>query len=63
MQHNEIRCGSCNKLFAKGSFHELEIKCTRCGTLNLLKDLSLSPESHRASSPENAHVETQTTAG
>lgn len=30
----QIRCGHCNKLLAKGSARDLEIKCPRCGTLN-----------------------------
>ncbi|MCH5278018.1 MAG: Com family DNA-binding transcriptional regulator [Desulfovibrionaceae bacterium] len=36
----EIRCGHCNKLLGKGSAHDLEIKCTRCGTLNHVRDTS-----------------------
>ncbi|KMQ72836.1 Com family DNA-binding transcriptional regulator [Marinobacter subterrani] len=31
--HN-IRCGSCNRLLAKGLFEQLEIKCPRCGKIN-----------------------------
>lgn len=54
MQNEEIRCCSCNKLFGKGTFNELEIKCTRCGTFNLLKAVSLPSESQRASHPEKA---------
>ena len=34
----EIRCGHCNKLLGKGTAHDLEIKCPRCGTLNHLRD-------------------------
>ncbi|MGU9816039.1 zinc finger domain-containing protein [Pseudomonas sp. LF135] len=34
----EIRCGSCNRLLARtGGFTELQIKCSRCGTLNHVK--------------------------
>ncbi|MGY2314032.1 zinc finger domain-containing protein [Pseudomonas sp. SDO5522_S412] len=38
----EIRCGSCNRLLARtGGFTELQIKCSRCGTLNHVKATSL----------------------
>ncbi|MCB2254681.1 Com family DNA-binding transcriptional regulator [Pseudomonas chlororaphis] len=31
----ECRCGKCNRLLARvGEFTELQIKCSRCGTLN-----------------------------
>lgn len=45
----EIRCGHCNKLLGKGSAHDLEIKCTRCGTLNHVRDASPCYE------PSNGH--------
>ncbi|WP_122586414.1 Com family DNA-binding transcriptional regulator, partial [Pseudomonas viridiflava] len=32
---NECRCGQCNRLLARvGEYTELQIKCSRCGTLN-----------------------------
>ncbi len=31
-----IRCKSCNKLLAKAVYKQLEIKCTRCKTINFL---------------------------
>lgn len=35
----ECRCGKCNRLLARvGEFTELQIKCSRCGTLNHAKD-------------------------
>ncbi|MBD8890884.1 Com family DNA-binding transcriptional regulator [Labrenzia suaedae] len=38
---NEIRCGSCRKLLMKAQQNAItgtiEIKCTRCGTLNNLR--------------------------
>nr|WP_315446055.1 Com family DNA-binding transcriptional regulator [uncultured Pseudomonas sp.] len=38
----EYRCGSCTRLLARvGEFHELQIKCSRCGTLNHVKATSL----------------------
>jgi phage FluMu protein Com len=30
----EIRCGTCNRLLAKGEALRLAIKCPRCGTIN-----------------------------
>lgn len=33
----EIRCRCCGRLLAKAQFQELEIKCSRCKTLNFLK--------------------------
>ncbi|WP_295475179.1 Com family DNA-binding transcriptional regulator [uncultured Pseudomonas sp.] len=39
---NDCRCGKCNKLLARvGELTELQIKCSRCGTLNHVKALSL----------------------
>ncbi|KPB50658.1 Com family DNA-binding transcriptional regulator [Pseudomonas coronafaciens] len=40
------RCGQCKKLLARmGDYTELQIKCSRCGTLNHVKaaSLELSP--------------------
>lgn len=41
----EIRCGHCNKLLGKGTAHDLEIKCPRCGTLNHVRDMIPCSES------------------
>ncbi|WP_317662891.1 Com family DNA-binding transcriptional regulator [Pseudomonas sp. KU43P] len=44
----DIRCGNCNRLLARaGGVAQLQIKCSRCGTLNHVKTLSLelSPKS------------------
>ncbi|WDH38224.1 Com family DNA-binding transcriptional regulator [Pseudomonas chlororaphis] len=39
----ECRCGNCKRLLARiGEFTELQIKCSRCGTLNHVK--AKSPE-------------------
>ncbi|WP_144403277.1 Com family DNA-binding transcriptional regulator [Pseudomonas sp. StFLB209] len=38
----DCRCGKCNRLLARvGGFTELQIKCSRCGTLNHVKATSL----------------------
>ncbi|WP_116866520.1 Com family DNA-binding transcriptional regulator [Pseudomonas syringae] len=45
-----FRCGQCKKLLARmGEYTELQIKCSRCGTLNHVKaaSLELSPLSER----------------
>ncbi|WP_434681331.1 Com family DNA-binding transcriptional regulator [Pseudomonas sp. R1-18] len=42
----DFRCGQCKKLLARvGGKTELQIKCSRCGTLNHVKapSLKLSP--------------------
>lgn len=34
----DFRCKKCNKLLAKEKINgTLEIKCTRCGTINVIK--------------------------
>jgi phage FluMu protein Com len=39
---NDYRCGQCKRLLARvGEFTELQIKCSRCGTLNHVKAKSL----------------------
>ncbi|RMN37674.1 hypothetical protein ALQ64_05561, partial [Pseudomonas cannabina] len=46
----DYRCGQCKKLLARiGDYTELQIKCSRCGTLNHVKAVSLesSPLSDR----------------
>lgn len=45
----DIRCGHCNKKLGAGIYLHLQIKCPRCGGLNILKAASLEPERHRAS--------------
>ncbi|UVM53334.1 Com family DNA-binding transcriptional regulator [Pseudomonas sp. B21-015] len=38
----DCRCGYCKKLLARmGEYTELQIKCSRCGTLNHVKAASL----------------------
>lgn len=36
----EIRCGECDKLLAKGQVVDLTIKCPRCGTINHVRATS-----------------------
>ncbi|WP_425220293.1 Com family DNA-binding transcriptional regulator [Pseudomonas gozinkensis] len=39
----ECRCGHCKRLLARvGEYTELQIKCSRCGTLNHVR--ATSPE-------------------
>ncbi|WP_073020954.1 Com family DNA-binding transcriptional regulator [Halodesulfovibrio aestuarii] len=40
----EIRCGNCNRLLAKGTATDLEIKCPRCGAINHVSDTSTEQE-------------------
>ncbi|NNT92312.1 Com family DNA-binding transcriptional regulator [Stutzerimonas nitrititolerans] len=38
----DCRCGKCNRLLARvGEYSSIQIKCSRCGTLNHLKTESL----------------------
>ncbi|WP_434698031.1 Com family DNA-binding transcriptional regulator [Pseudomonas sp. Z1-14] len=38
----DCRCGKCNRLLARvGEYTQLQIKCSRCGTLNHVKAASL----------------------
>ncbi|MFK7699958.1 Com family DNA-binding transcriptional regulator [Pseudomonas caspiana] len=58
----DCRCGKCKRLLARlGGYTELQIKCSRCGTLNHVR--AESPESsplsdQRADSPRN-RIDTQ----
>lgn len=53
MRH--IRCNQCNKLLAKANYSQLEIKCSRCKTVNYL-------EAHEAQTqqeqPRGSHSKT-----
>ncbi|UMZ13342.1 Com family DNA-binding transcriptional regulator [Pseudomonas sp. MPFS] len=56
----ECRCGSCKRLLARvGEFTELQIKCSRCGTLNHVKGLNLgrSPGMGTAATTEQGAFE------
>lgn len=44
----DIRCGQCNRLLAKGEALDLSIKCPRCGAINHVRAASPDTESHRA---------------
>ena len=33
-EQEEIRCGQCGRLLARGEAVNLAIKCPRCGTIN-----------------------------
>ncbi|NYZ17057.1 Com family DNA-binding transcriptional regulator [Azospirillum sp. RWY-5-1] len=50
----EIRCGSCRRLLARGTANCLEIKCPRCGTINHVRATSSPSERPRASDSESA---------
>ncbi|WP_280041235.1 Com family DNA-binding transcriptional regulator [Pseudomonas sp. Hg5Tf] len=55
----ECRCGNCKRLLARvGEFTELQIKCSRCGTLNHVKASSLerSPMSELRAATAAQHV-------
>ncbi|MBV4460026.1 Com family DNA-binding transcriptional regulator [Pseudomonas sp. COR58] len=40
----DCRCGHCNRLLARmGQCAELQIKCSRCGTLNHVRAASPEP--------------------
>ncbi|MDZ7920771.1 Com family DNA-binding transcriptional regulator [Rhodoferax sp.] len=52
-----IRCGQCQRKLAEAQYTRLEIKCPKCGTLNVLRasaadhsSPSPTPERPRASS-------------
>ncbi|MCL4759777.1 MAG: Com family DNA-binding transcriptional regulator [Rhodocyclaceae bacterium] len=51
---DEIRCGNCRRLLARGECVRIEIKCPRCGVLGQFffnsKAASLGQERHGASS-------------
>lgn len=55
----EIRCGNCNRLLARGEALALTIKCPRCGCMNHVRATSpdvagprASPERSRGHQPE-----------
>jgi phage FluMu protein Com len=51
----EIRCGDCGKLLAKGEVVTLTIKCPRCGAINHLRATSPNQESPGAPRKERDH--------
>ncbi|XPV77703.1 MAG: Com family DNA-binding transcriptional regulator [Desulfovibrio sp.] len=62
MIKKEFRCGKCNKLLAKGSATEIEIKCGRCRTINYLRTESPGEEDLRVSTEEMNGNEPETLA-
>jgi phage FluMu protein Com len=52
-----VRCGWCRRKLAEAQYVRLEIKCPRCGTLNILRAESPLPESRRAPTPEGVSDE------
>ncbi|WP_186007505.1 Com family DNA-binding transcriptional regulator [Pseudomonas kilonensis] len=56
----DCRCGKCNRLLARvGEYSQLQIKCSRRGTLNHVKTASLEPSplsDMRAESSANNHL-------
>ncbi|MFZ2328836.1 MAG: Com family DNA-binding transcriptional regulator [Rhodoferax sp.] len=59
----EVRCGNCRRKLAMADFVRLEIKCSRCGILNLMRAESPTPERHRASSTEVKHDDDKESTG
>lgn len=55
----EIRCGKCNRLLAKGEALDLAIKCPRCGAINHVRAASLNSEGKRAPGKEPSHDQSQ----
>ncbi|MDR8025575.1 Com family DNA-binding transcriptional regulator [Burkholderia cenocepacia] len=55
----DIRCGSCNRKLGAGEYVRLNIKCPRCGAMNILRATSPLPAGRRASdtrdSPHATH--------
>ena len=48
---NEIRCGHCNKMLARGTALDLSIKGPRCGTINTMRAMrpgSAPHDGHRS---------------
>ncbi|SNS21867.1 Mu-like prophage FluMu protein Com [Humidesulfovibrio mexicanus] len=58
----EIRCGKCNRLLAKGEALDLAIKCPRCGAINHVRDKIPDTEGQGASNKEAPHGRTQKAA-
>jgi len=48
----DIRCGNCNKLLARGQALDLTIKCPRCGAINHVRAQSPKLEGQRATREE-----------
>jgi phage FluMu protein Com len=55
----EIRCGQCQRKLAEGEYVRLNIKCPRCGALNVLRALSPTPERPGASLVESNNGKAQ----
>ena len=59
----EIRCGACQRKLGAGFYTRLEIKCPRCGAMNILRaaadhsDKSPLPERPGASNVEGNYDE------
>ncbi|MDP1682729.1 MAG: Com family DNA-binding transcriptional regulator [Burkholderiales bacterium] len=49
----EIRCAHCAKKLAEADYRQLNIKCPRCGALNVLRAASPEPDRHRAANMED----------
>jgi len=55
----EVRCGNCNRLLGKGTPGDIEVKCPRCGTMNIFLNnkQTIEPlERARIDSMEGRHV-------
>ncbi|QDL55948.1 Com family DNA-binding transcriptional regulator [Rhodoferax aquaticus] len=54
-----IRCGQCQRKLAEAQYTRLEIKCPRCGTLNILRAMSPPPARPGASNVEGNYDQAQ----
>ncbi|MDO8776621.1 MAG: Com family DNA-binding transcriptional regulator [Burkholderiaceae bacterium] len=54
-----VRCGKCQRKLAEAQYTRLEIKCTRCGTLNVLR-ASAADHSSPSPTPERPRAPSKT---
>ncbi|MCA7941586.1 Com family DNA-binding transcriptional regulator [Burkholderia cepacia] len=54
----DIRCGSCNRKLGAGEYIRLNIKCPRCGAMNVMRAERPLPAGHRASDKGTAPCNT-----
>jgi phage FluMu protein Com len=57
----EVRCAGCGRKLAEAEYSAINIKCPRCGAMNLLRAVSPTPERHGASARKDAFHESATT--
>ncbi|QDL53151.1 MULTISPECIES: Com family DNA-binding transcriptional regulator [Comamonadaceae] len=54
-----VRCGRCQRKLAEAQYLRLEIKCPRCGTMNILRAERPTPERPGASNVESNYDQDQ----